>query len=401
MSKAFSSLVELIRLSSSHAFEDFTLRLVCQNAPKVRGLIEQIESWKAPIYRVSNAKHFGDLESLPDGTTVEFEFVDLSGNSKLVIQNLAELLKFQGGQFQSGPPDEYYLVDEKFATDDQNVPERVASYLRMPRLLKFLRDVADAELPTGSQSKLIFLAGKKLEIPINYDASDVRNVPPEAEIEDFHESIQSKPQSGHKKELLKRVLIRTLQDVPENQRFARMLASFAELRRSFGADLDHYLSEFDFEKLRDQFERKRLDYMLKINATVGELLSKILAIPIAQGLVVSQLKPDNGFANVALIIGSGIFTLIGMVLVVSHSHTLREVRREVTREREETQAKYPKLHERIDSAYKAVQRRAGWFTSWIVVLTFVLLVVGFVFSLAGFDQSSPCNGCISSFHFGV
>jgi len=397
MEASFASFVALVGQSSKVQLDGHTLTFTCLNSPEVRHRVQQMEQWRAPLCSINGARHFGDLGIVADGVSIEFELADLIGNNKIVVKNLAALLEYQKGHFQCVPPAEYYLVDEKYAPGAAAAPERVAAYLRVPKLIDFLRDVSDAELPWQVRSRLILLAGKKLEIPICYAESDLRNVPPEAEVDDFREAVLSKPHAEQKRELLKRLLIRKFQDVPESKRFARLLAAFQEIRNGFSADLDHFLSEFDFERLRDQFERKRLDYMLKINATIGDLASKILAIPIAQGIVVSQLKLDDKYelANVALLSGSFVFTLIGCILILGHSHSLGEVKREALREREETRSKYPALYERVRDSYDAVVRRLRWFAPSVVVLTLVLLVAGFLFSLGSFNMFPPCDGCIT------
>ncbi len=396
MEPSFASLVSLIRQSSRVVVDGFSLQLYCRNTPANRLHLERISEWKEPQCTVEGARLRGDLTEVPDGTFVEVRFRDISGNNKLVVSDITYLLQFQNGFFLCAPPQEYYLVAEKYAPGDSVVPERVGDYLRVPRLLKFLKSVADAEIDRGGRLYLVFLSGKKLDIPVIYSASDLCTVPSLAMIEELEESVLSKPHQQTKSELFKRALTRRLQDVAESKRFSRVLAGFDELRKSFNADLDHFLSEFDFERLREQFEQKRLEYVLKINAAIGDLVSKLLAIPIAQGIVAAQFKADatHAMSNLALMVGSLIFTMIGVVLVLGHSNSLREIKREVVREELDARSRYPDLHKRIHNCYSSVLWRARWFAPSIVVLALVLLAVGFFFSLAAFDQFEPWRGLL-------
>ena len=395
MDPRFASFVDLIRRSDRDDANGYARCLKVRNSAEIRELLQRIRGWSEPEVRVGGRVCYESLAELADGTELSLRWDDVVSGDFMVLPDLAALLDLRPSHLSHAPAN-FYLINEDYAPGDAKVPERVAAYLRIPKLIGFLKEAADAEVPKQSRLCLMFLAGKKLEVPVSYGITDLNSVPAEAVIEDFREALASKPHVDQKRELLKRVLIRRLQDVSEAKRFSRLLAGFDDIRKSFSADLDHFLSEFDFEKVREQFGRKRLEYMLKINSTIGDLVSKLLAIPIAQGIVAAQFKADASHtaSNVALLAGAIIFTVIGFVLVFGHAHSLREIKREVQKEDDETQKRHPELYDRIKGDYRSIIWRASVFAPIIVALAVGLLLVGIAFTLAAFDHFAPCEGCI-------
>jgi hypothetical protein len=395
MASSFEKLVSLVRKSDSAALLDHVLWLTFHITPGVLEEVVAIAENKAVRTYVDNAEVF-DFEHLKDAKVVRCSISGVESHTAFVAQNLEKFLRHQGGIFLSTEhPDEWYLIDEDYWSVEQPSNDLLSAYKRLPGLLSFLKETFDFVAPDGVREKYILLAGSKIEIPISYSARDLARVPSDGALVELRDDIFSPPQVLAKKELFKRAVSRFIGSVDCDDRFVAMLGGFGIIAKSYSADRDNFFSEFQFDKLAEQFERKRQDFMLKIDSVCGDLLTKVLAVPIGQAIVVSQYKSGSEvFGNVALLAGSAIFTAVGMAFVLNQVHSIREVRASARREKDEIEIKYPALNQRVKNTYGSVLRRVNWYGRALPALVIILLAMGFVVSLAAYDRVEPCNGCI-------
>lgn len=387
MNTHFQALVQLLRASHIVALSHFELRLRCVASDRLRSLASELASESSPFPTVvhqDGAERPDGTAGLVDGQLFEIVVSRVTHNSRGVWQNLRDMLTWQDGTFLNRLPAEFYLVDEDHSSAEPATKPEVAAYQRIPKFLAFLQETSDARYEIADRDTFVIVTGKKISVPVLYTVDDLASMPAEPLIDHATAVVLSAPQKPEKLELLKRVVVRTLQDIGQEQRFARLLISFAHVVSAFEADRDHYMSEFSFEKLRESFERKKLDYVLKIDAAVGDLVGKVLAIPIGQAVIVSQYTQGANFANFALLAGAISFTAIGALVFYSHHSTLNELATEIAAEREATEKKHPELFERVKDVFGPVRRRAiagrviAWFTLVLMLLGLALSVWGFL-----------------------
>ena len=326
---------------------------------------------------------------------VKIRLSELQRQSWGVWENLRSMLTWSGAILARLPPDDFYLLEGRCrgSTSVQNA--EVAGFLRLPAFFDFMQQVADVRHLVGEVESFVLVAGQKLSIPIRYHAEDLKAVPALERLNACKENILDPPHAERKLDIFKRAMVRVLRDVAEEGRFARLLHSFDNIVKSFEADWEHYLSEFAFEKLRDQYERKRIDYLLKVDAAVEGLAGKLLAIPVGLAVVVGQFdsEPAATIANVALGLGSLSFVLIGGLVCWSHLLTLSDLTRDAGAEHQQLRDKHPELHKRLKDTFDSVFKRIR-FARWVGWLVMLLLLAGFALSLWKFDQVPPSNGSI-------
>lgn len=398
MTTQLQKLTSLIRHSEKAVLMDHVLRLTCLVNQQILADAKIISETKSIRIYQNGTELFKEFDDLPIGSEIDFFVSGTQSSTAHVSQNLDDFLAYQDGIFlSSSRPQEWYLIDEDYLSGEPIKSPLVDAYVRLPALLAFFRDVFDFVAPKGTREVLVVLAGKKSEIPIFYKASDLSRYPSDSSIENVRDDILHAPQIAAKKELFKRSVVRFLEGVEMEARFIALFSGLEVITRSYEADRDNFFSEFEFEKLAEQFERKRQEFMLKVDAVCGDLLTKVLAVPIGQAIVVSQYKDTGGaLGNVSLLVGSALFTLIGIAFVLNQVHSIKEIRSNATREKREIENKYPLLHGRVSTTYTAVLTRVNWYGRALPVLVTVLLFAGFFVSLAGFDRVAPCNGCIES-----
>ena len=163
------------------------------------------------------------------------------------------------------------------------------------------------------------------------------------------------------------------------------MRTWAAIVEAFRADFGLYESEFNFEKVREAFEQKKLDYVLKLNSATSDSLTKLLAIPVAQGLLVSQMKSDASavLANSALVFGALVFAAIALLILLTHKHSIGQVSEEVKMDRKVMEQRYPVQYQRVKAMYTVVESRARlaawypWMLGAVLALATLLTVYAF------------------------
>jgi len=173
-------------------------------------------------------------------------------------------------------------------------------------------------------------------------------------------------------------------------RFSEFLKQFDDLIHIYRTDFELFKDEFNFETAREAFEQKRLEFVLKLDSTGTDVLNKLLAIPIGQGLLVSQLKPEASasLGNIALVLSSLVFAFIAAALISNQKHSLDQIETEIGQQKILTTSRFPLLGERLKSNFAALAARAKWHRRLPWMLGF-LLVFTTLYTVYAFSEVSP------------
>lgn len=399
MSADFEAIVKLCRNAVRQELQGASLRIEIANSEDVDGLATQASAYRQPDIYINGIQQHRALSTIAHGTLVELHFDGLTSNQKVIAKSLEDLLRYQQGLFLYRAPDEYYLLAERYAIGDEVVPESVQAYQRVPKLFEVIRSISDVVLGDGTPSpSFVVLGGKRMDIIAKYGVETLRDFPSTEDIDALSVDLNSLPFIDAKKRLFKKVLVRMLEAVPEEQRLSELVRRFDATRQAFAADFDLYSTEFDFEKVRESFEQKRLAFVLQLNSATSELLGKMLAIPVGQGLIVSQLKvdPSASIGNVALMLGSLVFAAFALLLIVNQHHSLQQIRSEIRLENDAVQRRFPQLYQRIEDMFKVLRRRAALHTWAFPAVVVVLLIATTTYSIYAFMQVPPGNEWIAA-----
>lgn len=392
MSTDFDAIVRLCRLASSRELQGATLRVWIANSQEVDRLVKDAHAYRQPDVYVGDQQQHRSLTAIPVGTELELRFEGLTSNAKVVIKDLANLLSHQQGIFLYAAPPEYFLLEEDYATGDTCVPALVQAYQRVPRLFELVRSISDVVLGDGTASPtFVILAGKRMDVATAYTFETLQSVPSIERIDALSVELQSQPFSEAKKGLFKKVLVRQLEGTQQEYRFSEFARRFEAARQAFSADFDLYTTEFNFEKVRESFEQKRLAFVLQLNASTSDLLGKMLAIPVGQGLIVSQLKNDAAasIGNVALVIGSLVFAAFGALLIFNQQHSLKQIKQEISVEDDALRIRFPSLHDRVRGMFDLLKRRAFLHTWAFPAVVSALLLTTTAYSCYAFTKVPP------------
>ncbi|UGB46601.1 hypothetical protein LQ772_04715 [Frateuria edaphi] len=392
MSADFDAIVRMCRLAAHCELQGASLRIEIETDQEVDRLAVAASAYRHPDIYVGGRQQHRALSTIAPGTVVELRFDGLTSNQKVIAQSLEQLLSYQQGLFLYKAPPEYFLLHEGYATGDDHVPDLVRAYQRVPRLFELIRTVSDVVLGDGTAAPtFVVLGGKRLDFAAKYDIETLKILPPVDSVDALSIELQSPPFVEAKKSLFKKALVRLLEATPQEQRFAELVKRFEAARQIFAADFDLYSTEFNFEKVRESFEQKRLAFVLQLNATTSDLLGKMLAIPVGQGIIVSQLKndPEAAVGNIALLFGSWVFAAFAALLLFNQCHSLKQIKQEIKIENDSLETRFPQLHRRISEMFALLQRRAALHTWAFPAVVAALLIATTAYSTYAFTKVPP------------
>lgn len=333
---AFESIVALCRLSVTKDLAGSDLILHLARSEQVPGLVAAVEGG---AWRLTVQVDGREVMTGVDGVQVGGDFVlvvhGVARADPVIVKNIGGLLSYSMGSFLGVMPQNFYLLQEDYASGDLPVHRHVQAYERCIELLQLLKGVADDyRTEVGSAGRAIILTSRKLEIPVIYKQWVLDEVAEGPELEAFKRAAFDEHLASGRKDVLRRVLVRFLFNVAESERFEVFVKSWKGVYAAFLSDFDIYASGFNFDKAREEFERKKLDFIVKMNGASSDAMSKLIAIPVGQGLLASQMKigPEYAIVNNALLLSSVVFAIIAIMLIVVHALTITQVKTELATE---------------------------------------------------------------------
>lgn len=387
---AFDSLVRLCRLSSACQVAGANLVIRTEASSEAAALIDAIEAGGRPVTTFLEGKERPlGVAGIPHGSEIEVVIHGVSKAGEVVAQNIGALLSYNMGRFQIEAPETFYLIQEDYALGEAAIPNLVRAYLRCIEFADILKLVADdSRGGIGGPSTVIILTGRKLIVPLTYSQWLLDDVPTEETLTESRCAIFDDHLKVGRLDAIKRVLARFLFNVPSDQRFEVLLRSWGEIMQAFLSDFDIYASGFNFDKAREEFERRKLDFVVKMNAASSDAMTKLIAIPVGQGLLASQMKTDGAYVvvNHALLTASFVFLLVAAMLVAAHVLTLRQVGFELTAESEMLRQRALPTYKQLRPMIEQLQTRLRFHQWGVPIVMSILLIVTTGMTLVAYSE---------------
>ncbi len=268
-------------------------------------------------------KHFGKqfkAEFILDGEIKFYQNYD-----QLVIHHPVE------------PPSSFLLTSEPEGIVHfpcKSLTGKLKHYFEVRDIWEYLLKKAD-DNKTGS---ITFLYRQKLEIFNKYRADDLNNgfdgLAKFIRLIDNDEKHDL--EKGH---ILQNTLITMLSSIDAKERFTYLLKNFSKFSLRFDEAYQAYVVGFSFDELREEYEEKYRDYMVKINDLISSSLTKSLAIPATifltstrtQSIVSAKsgTSPDEVIAaNVGIGLVAIIVSIVVCLMTLTEMHSLKSIKAE-------------------------------------------------------------------------
>ena len=232
-------------------------------------------------------------------------------------------------------PSRFYIADLDYLHPDQKayMPNQVRGYFQRLGFIDSLQPpFADYHHTASGPETLVFMADKKLEVSINIDPSELDPIPAVDKL--MEEYIFSTEHKDHKKTII-RTCITDLFAAP-NSKITKIDISdiFKEAELLLEDVKDNYelfISEFSFKKIKNEIEREKLEFTIKLNTVFSSIQNQLLAIPVALVLVGGQMENTGSWnqKNVVIWLGGFVFTFLLSLLVRNQKNTLSAIRQEI------------------------------------------------------------------------
>lgn len=350
----------------------------------LRELLDEAQAKNYPCEVVE-----GDPDNVNVGDCFDLRFGLVRTAIGLITPDTDTLL--QNAQVASGTETfPWYIVDRDEASweSGKEIPRRLHTVHKLIKELEGTASIFDVR-----NSRIVFLRDGRFDIPIQFD-SDTLLTCDERIVQDFIKELSIK--DGHmeqRHEICATAICEMLSGQPKEQRFPALLRGILELQQRFIDGYKLFASSFSFEKVRDQAEAIRIEYLGKIHKTFSDIQGQLLGIPVSTIVVATQFKDvetltgaartGQMWINVAVIVGAFIFCIFFTLAAWNQKHTLDVLEEEIERHKVALEKDHADIKERLAGVFEKLDNRItfNYAGLWIVI---IVCWVAFSFGISVF-----------------
>ncbi|GFO57417.1 hypothetical protein GMSM_44240 [Geomonas sp. Red276] len=351
-------LVTAYRLLSDRQWGTMTVKgLLPPLDQKIQGVLLQLydaDLTDISVYLDGTSTLISELDLATQGGkrfTVELKTREIP--SCPFVQTFSEILQFP--EFLRKRPTCFFIEELGYCSeDDGDPPEIVAKYYSVLSFISVLQKLADfVDTSDPSAPTLFFLLKEKYEVRVEYSAEDVEKGSFSQALAHF---VESSPHEANKRDIVKGIVVDVIKGSPAA--FATLVRTMEEIVRRANDNYSVFVSEFSFDKIKDEIAKRKIDFILRINKVFSDIQDKILGVPLALIIATTQIDAKNTYSkNTAIIIGLSLFTIIMGMLVKNQLSNLYAIKEEYTYQEGLLEKEFSSLHTKISDAFQAINRR--------------------------------------------
>lgn len=302
----------------------------------------------------------GDPDNLIVGQTVEIQLESPRIGLGILTDDLDGLLKTRKAHVEERK--NYYIINSKYAQGDLVVPSEICEYKNIISFIGLLKEAA-AYLDVDKE-ELIFIHEGKFTLPVNYSTADLHSTDFSA-IDRIKESLISDIHKEQKLAIFSDAVISLVKGVQPEKRFHMLLSNLPELQLKFADGYRLFISNFSYDKIRNELEIAKVEYSGKIHKVFTDIQNQVLGIPIATVVIATQMKDSttenaSGYeflVNLAVLLGCWIFVVLVGLLIWNQLHTLEVLSSEISRQKDLIKEKHHAVALNFDDIFEMLDRR--------------------------------------------
>lgn len=296
-------------------------------------------------------------------------------------------------------PEAFYIVDPEYyhGANESNTPDVIDKYKTMIWFIECLLNISDHEYnePNGFK-KLVFFQGESVDLCVQYEKGDIveLGLPEKACLNEY---FNQSPHMDQKRSIIKKALIKALTKVPNSERFRYLLKNIAAILENIKADYQIFINDFSFDKIKDNIERDKLDFILKLNKTLSDIQNQLLAIPLGFLIAGAQITPGAGCTpkNLMVLLGMAMFAILMWVLTKNQKSNSDAILKEITLQKNKVEASHPEIKERIGKSYDDLLVREKSLESNLLIVRCIIVFCLLATIIFIFDYKQAWENLIS------
>lgn len=382
------SFKDLIEIYSHIKFYDHGRRGDLHIAsPETRNILEKIFS-NADNIGPSGLVYFPDEDedTFHEGETIKLEI----GPPRTGLGHLALDLNslIQNPNYKIFEPENYYLIEEKFgrAKNSDGIfftkgieNENINKYRTILSVVEKIKECAT--FFDERVSEVIFVNDRRLSIKISYTTEDFKDIK-EDELHEFLDVFQESLHKDQKLSILFSSMVRVALLENCSNKFVYILKNIKDITEEVKEGYKLFASSFSYEKIKNEIDNTKLEYIEKIQKTITDIQTQLLGIPISTVVVASQFKEvtkcgSDFWTNTAVLMGCWIFVIVLSVTLVNQWISLNELKEEIEIQKKRFDKNYREIMGDIGKTFTALFCRINK-TRLSLIVIFLVTILGAV-----------------------
>lgn len=322
-------------------------------------------------------------EDLKAGARVLLSFSSPKKSLGIYCKSFNEYLSHVGNKYRE--PANYYIHDINFFSGDDSVCKVVEKYRELIQLINLLR-MAVFHFDEAQETFIFFHNGKRI-FPLAYDQSVVERLDCDLlkQVLDF---FQGELHQQQKLDFLSKQIAELADcNLPEKcfeetiSRLGEILVKVKFLYREFSSD-------FSMAKFEQELQDVLLGFTKRLSDVFSSIQAQILSIPLASVIAITQVKMakslDRQFAaNVAIMVGVLIFTLVLLGVLYNQHTSLRIIASDLSKRTNNFKERFSDYAALYEKDLRGLRDRLG--LSFLAIGSlYAIAVIGFFICLIYF-----------------
>ncbi|MFT8823861.1 hypothetical protein, partial [Liquorilactobacillus satsumensis] len=232
-------------------------------------------------------------------------------------------------------------------------------------------------------------------IKISYTTKDFENIKQD-ELDEFLSVFQESLHKDQKISILFSSMVRVALLENCQNKFIYVLKNIKYITEEVREGYKLFASSFSYEKIKNEIDNTKLEYIEKIQKTITDIQTQLLGIPISTVVVASQFKEvtkcgSDFWTNTAVLMGCWIFVIVLSVTLANQWISLNELKEEIEIQKDRFDKNYREIMGDIGKTFTALFCRIN--------KTRVSLIVIFLVTILGAFGATIAYYHITSVHF--
>jgi hypothetical protein len=249
------------------------------------------------------------INRISEGQEIQIKLYPLHLRNEKYYENLEDLIKAAG---QCYPSSRFYVHAVNFDSENSvSKPDIILNYQAVTQLISFLRKISDYQ----KEHELVFFQAKQLVIFTDYSIADFGQLD---NVSALIAHITESADQQERKIIFTNELIATLSKISEvRNRFKYLLKHFDDLFFNYKRSHNLYLDRYSYQKFKSEIDQEIIEYSKKLQAVINDVQGKLVAIPAAFFLIISQfdLTGNKFYLNFSLALSALVFSFLLDVLL--------------------------------------------------------------------------------------